>query len=385
MSLRIPELDLSSDWQSYLSLVVPTYNERLNIHALVERITQVLDPVLEQRYELIVVDDDSPDLTWELAQSLCADYPQLRVVRRQQERGLATAVIRGWQEAKGNILGVIDGDLQHPPQIIENLLAEIKGGADLAVASRYSQGGGTGEWSGIRAFLSRGAIRIALFLLPEVSGRLSDPMSGCFLLRRQAITNSPLSPIGYKILLEVVGRGKIRRIAEVGYTFDTRKEGSSKVTWQHYVDFILHLLRLRFATGSVPVGTVGRFLRFAMVGLSGVFVDFFVLLLLYKQFGIDFSVSKTVAVGFAIVNNFVWNDLWTFSDAAGQFTGWRARLIRFVRFGIACSLGAVINISVAIALKNVLGFNVLFANLIAIIISTAWNYLINLKFNWKAK
>jgi dolichol-phosphate mannosyltransferase len=175
------------DKANFLSLIVPTYNERQNIVNLVQILCGLLEANLADRYELIIVDDDSPDRTWELAQSLTLEYPQLRVIRRQQERGLSTAVIRGWQAARGDILGVIDGDLQHPPEVLLKLVKEIEEGADLAAASRHTEGGGVSSWSAIRRFLSRGAQVLGLVLLPGVLGRVSDPMSGYFLVRRQAI------------------------------------------------------------------------------------------------------------------------------------------------------------------------------------------------------
>ncbi|WP_083883810.1 glycosyltransferase [Thalassoporum mexicanum] len=374
----------AADPSIFLSLVVPTYNEAANVGNLVRTICTLLDRYLPDRYELIIVDDNSPDRTWEKAQTLQPDYPQLVVIRRQQERGLATAVIRGWQQAQGNVLGVIDGDLQHPPEVLQKLITAIAAGADLAAASRYAGDGGVGSWNGVRQFLSRGAVRLALWILPEITSRLSDPMSGYFLVRREAIANQPLDPIGYKILLEVMGRGRIDRVAEVGYTFAERQEGESKVSWQHYQEFIRHLLRLRFATGNVPVGRMGRFLRFCLVGFSGVFVNIFGSFLLIRYAGLGKITSKTIAVAVAIVNNFIWNDVWTFSDASKFYTGWRSRLVRFLRFSFACGLGALIDIGI-FALLDHFGMPWLAANLIAIAGSTAWNYLINLKFNWKTK
>lgn len=215
-----------------LSLVIPTYNERDNVIPLVENLSQLLDRKIPDQYELIIVDDDSPDRTWELASKLTPDYPQLRVMRRQGEKGLASAVVRGWQGSRGEILGVIDGDLQHPPEILYNLLETIEKGADLALASRHVEGGGVSEWSLLRRFLSRGAQILGLILLPEVVGRVSDPMSGYFMVRRQAIAGPILNPTGYKILLEVIGKGRIKTIGEVGYVFQERLEGESKVTWK---------------------------------------------------------------------------------------------------------------------------------------------------------
>src|SRR5262245_10855548 len=177
-----------------LSLVIPTYNEKKNVGELVRLLTGLLDPVLGDAYELIVVDDDSPDRTWEHATTLIPTYPKLRVIRRQGERGLSTAVIRGWQVARGEVLAVIDDDLQHPPEVTVRLWKAVEGGADLAVASRHVQDGGVSDWSLFRRITSRGAQLLGLILLPGVLGRVSDPMSGYFMLKRSAISGVELSP-----------------------------------------------------------------------------------------------------------------------------------------------------------------------------------------------
>jgi dolichol-phosphate mannosyltransferase len=196
------------DRRILLSLVIPTYNEGKNVQKIVRLLSQQLDAALPEAYELIVVDDNSRDRTWEIAQEIMPDYPQLRVMRRIEERGLSTAVIRGWQAARGEVLGVIDADLQHPPELLLKLWGEIKRGGDLAVASRHVEGGGVSDWSVIRRFLSRGAQTLGLIILPEVIGRVSDPMSGYFMVRRRCIAGRTLSPLGYKILIEVLARGK---------------------------------------------------------------------------------------------------------------------------------------------------------------------------------
>lgn len=228
-----------------LSLVIPTYNEADNLQRLVAQLTDLLVPQYGDRYELIVVDDNSPDRTWQLAQQLGGQYPALRVMRRQRQRGLATAVARGWQVSRGQHLGVIDGDLQHPPEIILPLMAALERGKDLALASRHGPGGGVSHWNLGRRLLSRGAQLLGLLLLPEVLGRVSDPMSGYFVVRRTAIAGRSLHPRGYKILLELLARGDIQDIAEVGYVFQERQWGDSKISWRSYSDYGLHLLQLR--------------------------------------------------------------------------------------------------------------------------------------------
>ncbi|MFN6518500.1 MAG: glycosyltransferase [Nostoc sp. CreGUA01] len=383
-------VDISSQ-TIHLSLVIPTYKERDNIQKIVSILSQILDESIPGSYELIVVDDDSPDRTWEIAQSLTTEYPQLRVMRRQDERGLSSAVIRGWQAATGNVLGVIDGDLQHPPEVLMQLLRNIEQGADLAVASRHVEGGGVSSWSVVRRFLSRGAQLLGLIILPGVLGRVSDPMSGYFMVRRSAIANAILNPVGYKILLEVIGRGKVSQLAEVGYVFRERTEGESKVTWKQYIDYIHHLVRLRLSTGRVGRFKrkvnfpVGRFIRFGLVGLSGVFVDMAMLYLLSDPTTLAWPLtrSKILAGEIAILNNFLWNDAWTFADVSAKQQEWHQRGKRFIKFNVICLAGLILNVLVLNLVFNFLIPNRYIANLIAIAVATIWNFWVNLKLSWR--
>ncbi|MEH2408819.1 glycosyltransferase [Nostoc sp.] len=389
---ELPPNHVSTSGESiHLSLVIPTYKERDNIQNVVSILSQLLDESIPGDYELIVVDDDSPDRTWEIAQSLTPEYPQLRVMRRQEERGLSSAVIRGWQAARGSVLGVIDGDLQHPPEVLMQLLRSVEQGADLAVASRHVEGGGVSSWSVVRRFLSRGAQLLGLVILPGVLGRVSDPMSGYFMVRRSAIANATLNPVGYKILLEVIGRGKVDQVAEVGYVFCERKEGESKVTWKQYIDYIHHLVRLRLSTGRVGRLSrkvnfpVGRFLRFGLVGFSGVFVDMTVLYLLSDPTTLAWPVtgSKIIAGEIAILNNFLWNDAWTFADVSARQQEWHQRLKRFLKFNAICLGGLVLNVLILNLVLHFLIPNPYIANLIAIAVATIWNFWINLKLSWR--
>lgn len=393
--LRISELPpttLDTGAEIFFSLIVPTYNEAANVNKIVRILTSLLDESIPGNYELIVVDDNSPDGTWEIAESLTREYPQLQVMRREHERGLSSAVIRGWQAARGRVLGVIDGDLQHPPHVLLQLLDAIKQEeADLAVASRHKEGGGVSSWSFVRRFLSRGAQVLGLVILPGVLGRVSDPMSGYFLFRRTCIVGETLNPVGYKILLEIIGRGNVDKIAEVGYVFSERKEGESKVTWKQYVEYIHHLVRLRLSTGrmgrfSQRLGfPIGRFIRFGLVGLSGVFVDMGVLYLLSDPttLGLPLTRSKIIAGEIAIFNNFLWNDIWTFADVTAKQHEWRQRLKRFLKFNLICLAGLLLNVVILNLVFNFLIPNRYIANLIAIAVATIWNFWVNLKLSWR--
>jgi len=376
-----PELPLRVDGagardQVFLSLVLPTRNEAENICPILEQLGALLERRIPGRFELVVVDDDSPDRTWEVATSL--GLPFVRVVRRVGETGLSSAVIRGWQVARGEVLGVIDADLQHPPETLLAMLDELERGAELVVASRHTVGGGVSDWSFTRRVFSRGAQLIGLALLPSVLGRVSDPMSGYFLVRRAAIAEVVLRPIGYKILLEVVGRGTIRWISEVGYVFSERKSGASKVTFRVTFDYLRHLLRLWFAT--LPRS---RFVRFGLVGLSGVVVDMSLLFLLSDPqcLGWGLTRSKLLAAEAAIISNFWLNDAWTFGDVARANQG-PNRLRRFLTFNAICGLGLLINVVILNLLFNYAGMNRYLANAIAIATVTSSNYWLNTKLSW---
>ena len=369
-----------------LSLVVPTYNESGNVVLLVEKLTRLLDRICPNDYELIIVDDDSPDQTWEIARSLLSEYPNLRVMRRTAERGLSTAVIRGWQASRGRLLGVIDGDLQHPPEVLERLLGELVSGSDLALASRHVVGGGISEWSVFRRMTSRGAQILGLMIAPQVVGRVSDPMSGYFMVRRSSVTNQILNPQGYKILLEILGRGEIERISEVGYVFQERQDGESKVTWRQYLEYLQHLVRLR-SDGRLEKFQerfpIDRFLKFGAVGFSGVFVDLGVFWILSNGFGLEAVTATILSAEVAVLNNFIWNDRWTFGDRSIQQPGLRSMVRRFLKFNVLCLVGIVLQGTLVGLMSNVAGVPAIGAKLLAIGLVMLWNFWINLKLSWR--
>jgi dolichol-phosphate mannosyltransferase len=238
------------------SLVVPTRNESHNLAELVRLLKPAIASEVGDSYEIIIVDDNSPDGTWLVAAEMAATDPHIVVLRRMNERGLATAVVRGWQAARGDLLGVIDADLQHPPEVTAQLIAAMRKGADLAVASREAEGGGTSDWSLLRLLISRGSRALGKMVLPGVLGMVSDPMTGFFVVRRTAIQNVLLAPCGYKILVELLVRSRIQSVAEVGYVFRSRQRGESKASMMVFVDYVQHLLRLRASARSCPAQPV---------------------------------------------------------------------------------------------------------------------------------
>jgi glycosyltransferase involved in cell wall biosynthesis len=224
-----------------MSIILPTYNEAPNVPELLLRISKALG---KDEYEVIVVDDDSPDRTWEVAEALKKTYPNLSVIRRIGRKGLSSAVVEGCKAAKGDVLITMDSDLQHDPMLIKSLASKIQAGSDIAVASRYIAGGSVGEWVKGRRLLSR----IGTFLarhLPAV--HVSDPLSGFFALKASAYRSieSHLRPAGFKILLEILAfLPKSSRASEVPLVFKMREHGESKLSLPVELLFLSQLLRI---------------------------------------------------------------------------------------------------------------------------------------------
>ncbi|HEY9807219.1 MAG TPA: GtrA family protein, partial [Candidatus Obscuribacterales bacterium] len=183
---------------------------------------------------------------------------------------------------------------------------------------------------------------------------------------------------GYKILIEVLGRSNIGRVAEVGYVFQERQSGESKVTWKQYVEYLRHLARLRLA-----LSPFGRFIRFGFVGITGLFVDMSVFYLLREGLQLGLTRSNIISVELAIINNFLWNDAWTFADVSRRQQGWRQRLKRLLKFNVICLMGLILNTLIVNALFNFFHTNEYVAKLIAIAVVLFWNFWINLKLSWR--
>src|ERR1700736_731847 len=243
-----------------LSLILPTYNESVHIEAVVQQVIAAMDGVPALRYEIIIVDDDSPDRTWEKALQLSHKFPQVRAVRRQDQHDLSTAVLCGWQIARGETFAVMDADLQHPPETITELWRAMKRGADLAIASRNIEGGGVSDWTFSRRVVSRCAQLLGLVVLPDVTGKVSDPMSGYFMVRRSSLEGGELKPLGYKILMEVLARGAVGKISEVPYVFRETPERASKHSPAVFAQYLKHLSRLR-----IHLLKTSPFVRFCIV------------------------------------------------------------------------------------------------------------------------
>ena len=359
-----------------LSLVVPTYEEADNISGLLRGLHAALS-ASRVGFEIIVVDDNSPDETWRIAVGLTAEIPQLTVIRRREATGLATAVIGGWSYARGRLLGAIDGDGQHPPDVIVDLLASMKEGADVAVASRHLPEGGMVGWSPARRLLSRGAQTLGQLLLPGTVGRVTDPMSGYFLLRRDIVAATEMDPVGYKILLEVLARCDVNRLVESPYVFLQRTAGRSKVAVRHYINYLRHLLRLRVY--PLRSRALGRYL--AVTGVALV-LDAAVFVALFDLSGWNLTRSAAIAGETGILFTALLHDLWTFAGRpARTFLDRVRRLV-----GVHLILGVLLlsRLAVTNALVNWIGVGPLAAFLIALAVVMPGGHLLGSRLTWRS-
>jgi dolichol-phosphate mannosyltransferase len=232
-----------------LSLILPTYNESGNLAPILAEIASALKGVA---HEIIVVDDDSPDGTWQKAEELMSVYPHLRVIRRRAPRGLSPAVVDGFRAAKGSIFAVMDADGQHDPRLLSTFIQAIEQGGDIVIGSRYVSGGSVGDWK-----LGRRLISLSGTLLTRLSLGVTvhDPLSGFFAIRREAVDHiiRDFHPEGFKILLDLLVRlPRSIRVREFPFVFRTRLHGESKLTFSVHLAVLKTLLPLlcaRFGFG----------------------------------------------------------------------------------------------------------------------------------------
>ncbi|MCK4454766.1 MAG: glycosyltransferase family 2 protein [Thermoplasmata archaeon] len=355
------DLDAMTE-EERVSVVVPTYNERENIEELVERIFTVFEQEGIQG-EVVVVDDDSPDGTGTLAEELGKTF-SVRTIIRKEERGLSSAVLKGFEVASGNILGVIDADLSHPPESIPDLVRPILNReADLVFGSRYMDGGRIENWPFTRRLISKGAE-----MLSKPLADTTDPMSGFFFLRRNVVDDVDLNPKGFKIGLEIIVKGNYTNLMEVPITFVDRKAGTSKLKGFEYVNYLIHNLSLLLHKKGMGI----QFLMFSTVGALGVLVNMAVLLMSVEVLDLWYMIGALLAFLVAATHNYILNRYWTFGGGAsrpglrvGQYGGFLAISV----------VGLGINLSVLYALVEWAGLWYVMAQLFAILVALSNNFL----------
>lgn len=351
-----------------VSVIIPTYNERRNISGIV---AHSLDALSEYDAEVIIVDDDSQDLTWQVAREQFGDDDRVKVIRRTDESGLATAVTRGFNEATKEYCAVIDSDFQHPPEKLPELVDALNDGADLAIGSRYTDGGEIENWPWKRRLISKGSIALAKLSLSSARG-IGDPVSGFFAVRRDLVDGIHLDPRGYKILLEVLVRCQPETVVEVPYTFTDRDRGESNLSLSQYQAYVEHLIALAVLTYGVsrfigPSRAI-RAVEFGFIGFLGTGVNMAVFGALNEWLGFHYAIAGISAFIVAVSWNFVGNWGLTFDrPKTGLIQKW-------VSFHVVSISGLVVYMLTLALMIQYVSIPPLVANLLAIVAGAAFNF-----------
>ena len=356
-----------------LSVILPTYNEAENLPILLDRLIQILADV---DHEIIVVDDNSPDGTWQVAADYAEQWPRIRSVRRTSDRGLSSAVIAGMEIAEGRVFAVMDSDLQHDEAALLAIVQPVlDGDADVSLGSREAEGGSYGEWSNWRRFVSWGGKQLARKLLGVP---VSDPMSGFFAVSRERYESvaGMINPKGFKILLEFLARGPRPRATEVGYHFRDRVHGSTKLTGSVVGAYLLALIDL--VVGRVVSAT---FTAYAMVGALGLLVRLSLGVVLTS---VGVQHAMLFAFEASVLCNYLLNNTFTFSPERHRGT----KIIPgFLMFQIVALHGLAVNWGLAaFATGDRPGFDLALSHpvaLISMVVAVAGNYILNRAVTWR--
>jgi len=349
--------------QPTVSVILPTYNEYENIGLIIPKISKALaDENITS--EIIVVDDNSPDGTASSARKLGNGY-NVKVCVRKDEKGLATAVMKGFELSKGEICLVMDADMSHPTEKIPEMIRPILAGdCDATVGSRYVAGGGLQDWPFARRLISKGAGLLASGLT-----KISDTTSGFMAIRRKLLEGKHFDPVGWKIVLEVLVKTNCR-VNEVPIVFKDREKGTSKLNLRVQRDYLLHLSKLY----CYRYPKLLEFARFCIVGLTGLVIDTGMLIMLVEFVGFDPRFAAIFAFTFAATWNYFLNRLWTFSSVKKRRILWN-----YVAFVVICALGLGVRIGVMHLLIQYggmgRGLGYVLASIIGILSATIFNFM----------
>lgn len=365
-----------------LAVVLPTYNERTNIAGMVTRLDAALAGIA---WEVIIVDDNSPDGTSDEARALSQSDPRVRVIQRIGRRGLASAAIEGMLATAAPVVAVMDADHQHDPALLPGMLEAVESGDyDVAVASRFAEGASTEAWGRPDRVKASG---LANSIARKVTGvELSDPMSGYFMLRAETLRGDAhrLSGVGFKILLDIMATvDTTLRVKEFPMHFAARADGESKLDRTVVFEFLVGLYD-RWLGRIIPT----RFALFGTIGAVGVVVHMAVLATFLQIFGgppvkgqlvTAFELGQTVAAMVAMTFNFVLNNALTYSDK--RLTGFVPLLKGWCKFALTCSVGLTANVGVAAILVR-FGVHEYPAAITGIIVGSVWNFALSSRFVW---
>ena len=355
-----------------ISIIVPTYNEKENVAFLVDELRTAMQGTA---WEIIFVDDDSPDGTAGAVRRMAARDPRIRCVHRIGRRGLSGACVEGMLTSSAPYLAIMDADLQHDPAIVKQMFQALTtSDIELVIASRNAEGGSYGNFSTRRYQLSQLAARLGSLALKD---RLSDPMSNFFALRRDLFeeVSRGLSKLGFKILLDILLTARRSlRVREIPFTLGTRRTGDSKfeslVAWEYVM-----LLADKLVGRYVPVSL----LAFSTVGALGAMVNLGSLTILYRVAGASFVTSESISTAISIVFNYTLNNILTFRDRRRRGIRWFTGLLSFA---VACGIGVASNIGLAFYLfTQHTGWFI--SALAGVLAGVVWNYTVSGFYTWR--
>jgi len=358
-----------------LSVVTPSFNEEGNIQGVIERTSKALKGVSHE----IIVEDDSTDATPEKVRQLEGKFPVRLFHRDINKLKLAPAVLHGFAHASGEYLCVIDSDLQHPPEKIPEMLAKAKEtNADVVVASRYTKGGSA---EGLGSFMRKAvsiATKFLAYIVIDPARKTSDPTAGFFLFKKALIKEIKLDPIGYKILIEVLARANPRKVADIPYRFESRTENISKSTFKQGLLVLKHFWKLFW---EVP--WCGRFVKFGIVGASGVIVNLGITAIA-RELG-NFSEKTSIAFGIliSIFTNFMLNNFFTWRDLRAKSPKqWASKVLMYY---VGSGIGAAIQMGISIVGLDYLGVHYLIADIFGILVAMVFNFVFSNFVVWRTK
>lgn len=353
-----------------ISIIIPCYNEGRNVITVTDRIYAALSG-LPLSYEILFVDDSSDDTT-RFLDELSHRYSNVRYLHRTNTRGLGTAVVDGFNAAKADALIVMDCDLQHPPEVLPDVIHALKTN-DVVIPTRFKDGGSDGGLNFFRKLVSWTARKIGQWTIRRLRF-VSDCTSGFFGIHRAVISNVTLNPNSWKILMEVLVKGNYNTIAEPPYQFMARDLGNSKMSLKEQINYLWHIIKL------VSVSPEDRrFYLFCLVGLLGLFLN----LILFKVLiisGLHPLLSSIVASFTGAIHNFLWHDNVTWKGCKHHSP--LKRLLQFPQFILISTIGIMIT-AVSVKCFLELGLNITLGQLVGIAVATFWNYFGNKKWTWR--
>lgn len=351
-----------------VSIVIPTFNEQINVIKISDRINAAIHNIYD--YEIIFVDDSLDDTPEYLKKAKCM-YDNIKYLHRTGKGDLATAVVSGINMSKGDIIVVMDADLQHPPELLPDMIKNIEEGWDIIIPSRHLLGGEEEGLNFFRKIISHTAATIGKLVLKKLRN-ISDPTGGFFAFDKKVLDGVVLNPVGWKILMEILVRGKYSTVKEIPYKFEKRDYGNSKMSFIQQVNYLRHIFRL-----VIDSPDDRRIFMFALVGFFGIILN----MIVYNVFvlcGFSISISGTISASIAMIGNFILNRNFTWKDKKTK--RFFAEAYKYMAVSLC---GIMINIMILRILHYKLEMNYNIANLIGIWGAVLWNYNLNRLWTWK--